>query len=80
MAEIEQQIANMASAINRQIGDIAYAEARLTKNIMVTEDGRIYEIENHLTLKQNLQDKNHVLNDMLKRLDRLLMERDGVDE
>ena len=80
MTEIEEKIANMARAINRQIGDLAYAEARLTKNVMITEDGKIYEIENHMVLKQSIQDKKNVLDDMLRMLDGLIKERDGVNE
>lgn len=79
MSDIEIRIANTARAINRQIGDLAYAEARLTKNIMITEDGRIYEIENHMVLKQSIQDKKNVLDDMLRMLDNLIKERDGID-
>lgn len=46
---------------------------------MITEDGRIYEIENHMVLKQSIQDKKNVLDDMLRMLDNLIKERDGID-
>lgn len=75
---IDEQIAATARAINRQIEDLADARARVTRNIMILEDGRVYEIENHLFLEQVVKDKENVLSDMLMRLDSLIKERDGI--
>ena len=77
-AEITKKIADTAMAINRQIESLADARARITRNIMVLDDGRIHEIEPHLFLQQVLDDREHVLSDMLRQLDNLIKERDGI--
>lgn len=79
MTETEKRIASQARAINFQISELAYAKSRLIKNIMVTEDGRICQIENHMHLQQAVDDKENVLRDMLRVLDQELKERDGVE-
>lgn len=75
---IEEKIANMARAINRQTDVLARAKARMTKNVWITEDGRIVEIENHMLLQNRVEDAEKILKDMLRHLDQLLKERDGV--
>lgn len=78
MTEIEERIANTARAINRQIDTLARAISRQTKNVWIDEDGRIVEIENHMELQNRVDDAKRILNDMLRNLDQLLKERDGV--
>lgn len=78
MTEIEERIANAARAINRQIDTLARAKSRQTKNVWIDEDGKIVEIENHMELQNRVDDAKRILNDMLRNLDQLLKERDGV--
>lgn len=78
MTEIEERIANTARAINRQIDTLARAKSRQTKNVWIDEDGKIVEIENHMELQNRVDDAKRILNDMLRNLDQLLKERDGV--
>lgn len=78
MTEIEERIANTARAINRQIDTLARAISRQTKNVWIDEDGKIVEIENHMELQNRVDDAKRILNDMLRNLDQLLKERDGV--
>lgn len=78
MTEIEERIANIARAINRQVDTLARARARQTKNVWIDEDGKIVEIENHMELQNRVDDAMKILNDMLRNLDQLLKERDGV--
>lgn len=76
--DVDIKIANTARAINRQIEDLASTRARLTRNIMILESGEVYEIENHLLLENRVQDQEKVLKDMLRHLDDLIKERDGL--
>lgn len=78
MSDIEIRIANTARAINRQIDTLARAISRQTKNVWIDEDGKIVEIENHMELQNRVDDAKRILNDMLRNLDQLLKERDGV--
>ena len=76
--KIDEDIANAARAVNRQIDVLACAEMRKTLNVWITEDGRILEIRNHLELANAIDDAKKVLEDMLRHLDGLLKERDGI--
>lgn len=78
MNELEANIAVTAKAINRQIEDLASDRKRLTLNVMILEDGRIHEIENHMHLQQKVEDDENILKDMLRHLDELIKERDGI--
>lgn len=78
MGEIESKIANTARAVNRQIDKLAVSEMKLKRNVLITEDGKICEITNHMKLRQTVDDDKHVLDDLLRNLDMLLKERDGI--
>lgn len=78
MGEIESKIALTARAVNKQIDKLALSEMKLKRNVLITEDGRIYEINNHMELRQTVDDDKHVLDDLLRYLDKLLKERDGI--
>ena len=78
MQEIDKKIAHAARAINKQIEVLAESEAKKIKNVWITEDGRVLEILNHMELKNAADDNKKKLDDMLRALDSLLKERDGV--
>lgn len=78
MMSVDEKISAMARAINRQIGKLAMLEMRKTRNVWITEDGRILEIRNHMDLNNAVEDNRKRLDDMLRQLDGLLKERDGV--
>lgn len=75
---VEEEIANTARAINRQIENLGDSRKRLTLNIMVLPDGKIHQIENHMHLQQKVEDDEHILEDMLRHLDEMIKERDGI--
>lgn len=75
---IEQKIAEVAEAVNRQTRELADAKARQIRNVMVLEDGRIHTVEDPIKLQNHVDDCKHKLDDMLRYLDGLLKERDGV--
>lgn len=76
---IQWDIANTARAINRQIEDLAEARKRIVLNIVVLDDGKIHQIEDHAYLEQLVEDRENVLKDMLRHLDELIKERDGIE-
>lgn len=78
MTEIEKRIAMMAGSVNRELDRLADAELRKMKNIWITEDGRIIEIRNHMELDNLVEDEKKKLDDLLRQLDSLIKERDGV--
>lgn len=78
MTEIEKRIAMMAGSVNRELDRLADAELRKMKNIWITEDGRIIEIRNHMELDNLVEDEKRKLDDLLRQLDSLIKERDGV--
>ena len=75
---IDREIANTSRAINNQIEELANAWSRRIKNVVILENGSVYQIEDASFLKQLIDDKENVLDDMLRRLDKLIKERDGV--
>lgn len=78
MTEIEERIAGIARAVNHQLNVLADAEARKVKNIWITEDGRIMEIQNHMLIDNVVEDDKRVLDDLLRHLDEAIKERDGI--
>ena len=78
MTENEERIAGLARAINHQLNVLADAEARKVKNIWITEDGRIMEIQNHMLIDNVVEDDKRVLDDLLRHLDEAIKERDGI--
>lgn len=75
---IDQRIASMARAINRQTADLARDTARQIKNVWICEDGKVSVIEDPMMLRNKVNDDQKVLSDMLRQLDELLKERDGI--
>ena len=75
---IDREIANTSRAINNQIEELANAWSRRIKNVVILENGSVYQIEDSSFLKQLIDDKKNVLDDMLRHLDKLIKERDGV--
>ena len=75
---IDKEIADTSRAINNQIEELAKAWSRRIKNVVILENGSVYQIEDASFLKQLIDDKENVLDDMLRRLDKLIKERDGV--
>ena len=73
---INEQIAMLARAINRQTADLARDKARQIQNIWICEDGEIKEIENPAYLSNKVEDDERVLSDILRTLDKLIGERD----
>ena len=78
MNEVDRKIARAARAINTQINLLAKVEAMKIKNVWITEDGEVLEIRNHADLVNAVDDNKKKLDDMLRTLDELLKERDGV--
>lgn len=74
---IDERIAALARAINRQTADLARDKARQIQNIWICEDGEIKEIENPAYLSNKVEDDEKVLSDLLRTLDKLIGERDG---
>jgi len=74
---IDERIAALARAINRQTADLARDKARQIQNIWICEDGEIKEIENPAYLSNKVEDDERVLSDLLRTLDKLTGERDG---
>lgn len=75
---IDREIANTSRAINNQIEELANAWSRRIKNVVILENGSVYQIEDSSFLKQLIDDKKNVLDDMLRHLDKLIKERDGI--
>ena len=75
---IDREIANTSRAINNQIEELANAWSRRIKNVVILENGSVYQIEDSSFLKQLIDDKKNVPDDMLRHLDKLIKERDGV--
>ena len=74
---IDERIAALARAINRQTADLARDKARQIQNIWICEDGEIKEIENPAYLSNKVEDDEKKLSDLLRTLDKLIGERDG---
>ena len=74
---IEERIAALARAINRQTADLARDKARQIQNIWICEDGEIKEIEDPAYLSNKVEDDERVLSDLLRTLDKLIGEQDG---
>ena len=75
---VEKEISATARAINNQIEEVANAWSRRIKNVVILENGDIYQIEDASFLEQLVDDRKNVLDDMLRHLDKLIKERDGV--
>ena len=75
---IDREISATAHAINNQIEEVANAWSRRIKNVVILENGDIYQIEDASFLEQLVDDRKNVLDDMLRHLDKLIKERDGV--
>lgn len=78
MTETEKKIASIARKINRQINKLALFRFKKERNVWITEDGKILEIRSHTELDNAIRDSEKILDDMLRQLDELVKERDGI--
>lgn len=74
--EIEERIAELSSAINKQTVKLARAKYRENTNAWLFADGSYAALIDPNYLKNKVEDEKKKLNDMLWQLDRLVEERD----
>lgn len=68
--EIEEQIAALARAINRQTADLARDKATQIQNVWICEDGTVKTIEDPIYLRARVMDDKKILSDLLRMLDK----------
>lgn len=77
---VEERITITATKINNQIQELAEDRKCLALNVMILPDGRVYQVENYRYLQMKVEDDETKMRDMLRHLDELIKERDGVGE
>ena len=78
MENLEDRIASVAQRANDLTAELAKDVARQIRNVWICGDGAVELIEDARYLKAKVQDDKKKLRDILRTLDELVKERDGI--